>query len=168
MDSVFPSNRQRTELLKILQLNVQGGMTLHHAQMCKLLQERGINVILAQEVLLGSGKSYSLPGYEMHHCSCMEGKKKCRGIATFIRRGLKARVENIKTPTGTDAQKIALWWDGKRFDLVNWYRPSSDKAGFPRYWRIRASLQANSHSGGTQTRTTRHSVTEILTPVVNG
>ena len=116
--------------------------------MCKLLQERGINVILAQEVLLGSGKSYSLPGYEMHHCSCMEGKKKCRGIATFIRRGLKARVENIKTPTGTDAQKIALWWDGKRFDLVNWYRPPSDKAGFPRYWRIRASLQVNSHSGG--------------------
>ncbi|KAK3791106.1 hypothetical protein RRG08_010507 [Elysia crispata] len=102
-------------------------MTLRQAQMCKLLQERGIHVILAQEVLLGSGKSYSLPGYEMHHCTCMEGKKKCRGIATFIRRRLKARVENIKAATGTDAQKIALWWDGKRFDLVNWYQPPSDK-----------------------------------------
>ena len=118
-DSVFPSNRQRTEPLKILQLNVQGGMTLRHAQMCTLLQEKGIHVILAQEVLLGSGKSYSLPGYQMYHCSCMDRKKRCRGIATFIPRGLKASVENIKTPTGTDAQKIALWWDGKRFDLIN-------------------------------------------------
>ena len=126
--SVFPSNRQRTEPLKILQLNVQGGMTLRHAQMSKqLLQERGIHVILAQEVLLESGKSYSLPGYQMYHCSCIERKKKCRGIATFIRRGLKASVENIKTPTGTDAQKIALWWDGERFDLINWYQPPSDK-----------------------------------------
>ena len=107
-DSVSSSNRQRTEPIKILQLNVQGGTTLRHAQMCKLLHERGIHVILAQEVLLGSGKSYSLLGYQMHHCSCKERNKRCRGIATFIRRGLKASVENVQTPTGTDAQQIAL------------------------------------------------------------
>ena len=96
-DSVSSSNRQRTEPLRILQLNVQGGTTLRHAQMCKLLQERGVHVILAQEVLLGSGKSYSLPGLQMHHCTCKERNKSCRGIATFIRRGLKASVENVKT-----------------------------------------------------------------------
>ena len=129
-DSVSSSNRQRTEPLKILQLNVQGGSTLRHAQTCKVLHERGIHVILAQEVLLGSGKSYSLPGYQMHHCSYKERNKRCRGIATFIRRGLKASVENVQTPMGTDVQQIALWWGGKRFELTNWYQPPAI-SGFP-------------------------------------
>ena len=77
-DSVFPPKCQRTEPLKILQLNVQGGVTLRHAQMRKLLLERGIQVILAQEELLGRGKSYPLPGYEMLHFKCIEQRKKSR------------------------------------------------------------------------------------------
>ena len=120
--------------------------------MCKLLQERGIHVILAQEVLLGSSKSYSLPRYQMYHCSCKERNKRCPGIATFIRRGLKASVENVKTPTGTDAQKIALWCDGKRFELTDWYQPPSDKRvsldigeSVHRYKRTIIAGDANAH-----------------------
>ena len=148
----FFHSSQKTEPLEILQLNVQDGTTLRHDQMCKLLMERGIHVILAQGVLLGSSKSYSLPGYEMYHCKCIGQRKKCRSIATFIQRELKARVEDITAPTGTDAQKIALWWNGKRYDLMNWYQPPSDKRvslvigeSVQRYRRTIIAGDANAH-----------------------
>ena len=111
-----------------------------------------MHVILAQEVLLSNEKSYNLPGYEVYHCNCKAQKKRCRGIATFIRRGLAARVENVATKTGTDAQKIALWWNGKRYDLYNWYQPPSDKKvsldigeAVHRYNRTIIAGDANAH-----------------------
>ena len=108
-DSVSSSNRQRTEPLRILQLNVQGGMTLRHAQMCKLLQERGVHVILAQEVLLGSGKSYSLPGFQMHHCTCKERNKSCRGNETLVNEITRAAKETI--PRGVRKRFTPGWSD---------------------------------------------------------
>ena len=52
----------------------------------------------------------------------------------------------------TDAQQIALWWDGKRFDLTNWYQPPSDKRisldigeSVHRYKRTIIAGDANAH-----------------------
>ena len=113
--------------LRVLQINVQGCKTLRHMQVRKLLHDKDIQIILAQETLLGEGDGYSLPGYLMSQCECRSNGKACRGVATFIRKDLRASVENLKSATGTDAQRVTVWWDSKKYEIYNWYQSPSDK-----------------------------------------
>ena len=94
-------------------------------QVRKLLHEKDIQIILAQETLLGEGDGYSLPGYLMAQCECRSKGKPCRGVATFIRKDMRATVENLKSATGTDEQKVSVW--SEKYEIYNWYQSPSDK-----------------------------------------
>ena len=76
---------------------------------------------------MGEGDGYSLPGYLMSQCECRSKGKACRGDAIFIRKDLRASVDNLKNATGTDAQKVTVWWGSKKYEIYNWYQSPSDK-----------------------------------------
>ncbi|GFO48556.1 RNA-directed DNA polymerase from mobile element jockey-like [Plakobranchus ocellatus] len=105
----LPKRPQRTSSLNIMQINVQGCKTLRHTQVRKLLSKRDIHVVLAQETLLGKDKEYTLPGYEVFRCDCHTRGKACRGIATFIRKDMRAKVTNNHNPSGSDTQSVEVW-----------------------------------------------------------
>ena len=112
--------------LRILQINVRGSENLRQLEFHKLVNDNKVHVILAQETLLGE-RSCTYPGFEVITCKCHETERRCQGLATLIRRDLRAQVTNLDCSGGTDAQRITLWWKGAKFNIYNWYQPSSDK-----------------------------------------
>ncbi|RUS88227.1 hypothetical protein EGW08_003993 [Elysia chlorotica] len=43
------------------------------------------------------------------------------------RNDVNGKVDDIQTTTGTDAQRVTIWWGKKNFNIVNWCQPPSDK-----------------------------------------
>ncbi|GFO44644.1 RNA-directed DNA polymerase from mobile element jockey-like [Plakobranchus ocellatus] len=138
--------------LRVMQINVQGCQTLRHTELRTILIKKGVHIVLAQETLLGRNKEYSLPGYVCYRCQCHLSGKACRGIATFVRKDLRATVRNVQTPSSSDIQAIQVWWRGKKFQPWNWYQPPSDKSvsfvlgkGTHRFTRTLVAGDANAH-----------------------
>ncbi|GFO36148.1 selectin protein,pol protein [Plakobranchus ocellatus] len=138
--------------LRVMQINVQGCLTLRHTELRTVLIKRGVHIVLAQETLLGRNREYSLPGYVCYRCQCHLSGKACRGIAAFVRKDLRASVRNIQTPSSSDVQDIKVWWGGKKYQLWNWYQLPSDKSisfdlgnSTHRFTRTPVAGDANAH-----------------------
>ncbi|GFO00931.1 selectin protein,pol protein [Plakobranchus ocellatus] len=131
---------------------LQGCLTLRHTELRTVLIKRGVHIVLAQETLLGKNREYSLPGYVCYRCQCHFLGKAGRGIATFVRKDLRATVQNIQTSSSSFAQEVKVWWGRKKYQLWNWYQPLSDKSvsidlgnGTHRFTRTLVAGDANAH-----------------------
>ena len=85
--------------LRILQINVRGSENLRQLELKKLVNDNKVHVILAQETLLGV-RSCTYPGFEVITCKCHEKERRCQGLATLVRRDLRAQVTNLDCSAG--------------------------------------------------------------------
>ena len=110
------SNRGNPNLagqLRILQINVRRSENLRQLEFQKLINDNKVHVILAQETLLGE-KTCTYPGFEVITCKRHERERRCQGLATLIRRDLRAQVTNLDCCSGgTDAQRDNIMVEGR-------------------------------------------------------
>ncbi|GFN90800.1 hypothetical protein PoB_001730600 [Plakobranchus ocellatus] len=122
-----------------------------------LLQIPCLNPLSAQ-ILLGQMKSVDIldmPFEDLRKAApelpeSIVKWKACRGIAAFIRKDLRATVQ--QTPSLSDVQEVKVWWGGKKYQLWNWYQPPSDKSvsfdlgnGTHRFTHTLMAGDANAH-----------------------
>ncbi|GFN84231.1 hypothetical protein PoB_001073700 [Plakobranchus ocellatus] len=70
-------------LNRVMQLNIQGCLTLRHTELRTVLIKRGVHIVLAQETLLGKKREYSLPGKHTAASQPSLGKTSGRQSETY-------------------------------------------------------------------------------------
>ncbi|GFN84358.1 hypothetical protein PoB_001086400 [Plakobranchus ocellatus] len=90
----LPTN---SSLLKALVLNVQECFTLRYKELRSALIRRGVGIVLAQEMFLGGERVFPSWIRMLPLTILSDGE----GIAVFVRKGHRATVQNLQTPSSS-------------------------------------------------------------------
>ena len=113
--------------LNVLQINLQGGFENKCLELAKLLNEKRVHIVLAQEVSTQENPEWKMIGYESFLCECRKQGRLCRTSAVLVRKDLRATVQALNTSGKTCAQKVELMCGNEVINIINWYQPPSDK-----------------------------------------